>query len=299
MKSLKDWIIATRPWSFVMTFFSITLGTIIASFDGKINFFYYFLCLLGATFFHGATNLINDYFDYKKNVDRPDSPTCHYRPHPIISGKFSAKEIFLYAAFLYFFTFLIGIFFSLNVSNLIFIIGIIGFLISFTYCGFPLSYKYKALGEIPIFLVWGPLMVEGSYIVQNAKFSKDALFVSIPIGILVSLVLFANNLRDIDYDKRQGIKTLAILLGQRLGLYFYLGFIIFSYLSLIILYLFKLLSPLGLLAFLSIPKAYKLFKEFKVKIPEGADAITSQLVVSFGFFFLLGLFLNKVIFMIK
>lgn len=294
MKNFKDYFIATRPWSFTMTFFSVTLGTIIASYYGKINFFYYFICLFGAILFHGATNLINDYFDFKKNVDKEDSPTSLYRPHPIITKKFSSKEILFYSIFLYFFTFLIGIFFTIKVSSLIFAIGAIGFVISFTYCGFPFSYKYKALGEIPIFLVWGPLMVEGSYIVQNGKLSKEAFFVSIPVGILVSLVLFANNLRDIDYDKRQGIKTLAIFLGPKKGLYFYLAFIIFAYISIILFSILKLISPLGLLVLLSIPKAYKLFKAFKVNIPVGADAITSQLVVSYGIFLLLGLFLHKI-----
>lgn len=295
MRTLKDWFIATRPWSFVMTFFSITLGTIIASYDGKINFFYYFLCLFGAIFYHAASNLINDYFDYKKNVDLPDSPTAHYRPHPIITEKFSSKEILLFSLFMYFLTFLIGIFFTFKVSYLILIIGLLGFLISFSYCGFPFSYKYKALGEIPIFLAWGPLMVLGAYIVQRAKFSKEAALISIPIGILVSLVLFANNLRDIEYDKRQGIKTLAILLGHKGSLNFYLGFIIFSYIALIALTILKILSPFGLLAFLSVPKAYKLFKDFRIKVPDGADAITSQLVVSFGTFLLLGLLFHKVI----
>lgn len=294
MRNFKDYFIATRPWSFIMTFFSVTLGTIIASYYGKINIFYYLLCLFGAILFHGATNLINDYFDFKKNVDKDDSPTSLYRPHPIITKKFNSKEILFYSISLYFFTFLIGIFFTIKVSPLIFAIGAIGFVISFTYCGFPFSYKYKALGEIPIFLVWGPLMVEGSYIVQNGKLSKEAFFVSIPVGILVSLVLFANNLRDIDYDKRQGIKTLAIFLGPKKGLYFYLGFIVFAYIIIVLFAIFKLIPALGLLAIFSIPKAYKLFKDFKINIPVGADAITSQLVVSFGTFLLIGLFLHKI-----
>lgn len=294
MKSFKDYFIATRPWSFIMTFFSITIGTIIASYSGQINFFYYFLCLFGAILFHGATNLINDYFDFKKNVDKDDSPTCLYRPHPIITKKFSTKEIFLYTTILYFLTFIVGIFFTIKVSNLIFIIGMLGFIFSFTYCGFPFSYKYKALGEIPIFLVWGPLMVEGSYIVQNGKISKEAFFISIPIGILVSLVLFANNLRDIDYDKKQGIKTLAILMGQKKGLYFYLGIIAVAYIVIILFAILKLMSPFGILAFLSIPKAYRLYKDFKINIPVGADKITSQLVVSYGTFLLIGLFLHKI-----
>lgn len=293
MKSFKDYFIATRPWSFVMTFFSITLGTLISSYGGKINYLYYLLCLSGSIFFHAAANLINDYFDFKKEIDQPDSPTAHYRPHPVLTDKFTLKEVLYFSGFMYLLTFLIGIYFTIKVSFLILIIGLIGFIISFSYCGFPFSYKYKALGEIPIFMAWGPLMVEGSYIVQRGKFSWEALLISVPIGILVSLVLFANNLRDIDYDKRQGIKTLAILLGHKGGLNFYLGFIIFSYLALIALAILKLISPFGLLAFLSIPKAYKLFKDFKIKIPDGADAITSQLVVSFGSFLLAGLLFHR------
>lgn len=295
MKSLKDYIVATRPWSFTMTFFSITLGTLVASFDGKVNFFYYFLCLAGAVFFHAASNLINDYFDFKKNVDKIDSPTSIYRPHPIITEKFSAKEILNFSLFMYFLTLIIGLFFTFKVSYLIFIIGITGFLISFSYCGFPFSYKYKALGEIPIFLAWGPLMVSGAYIVQRSKISKEAFFISIPVGILVSLVLFANNLRDIEYDKRQGIKTLAIILGHKKALNFYLGFIFTSYLILITLSVLKIIPLFSLFALVSIPKAFKLFRDFKIKVPEAADAITSQLVVSFGSFLIAGLLIERII----
>ncbi len=297
MKNIKDYFIATRPWSFSMTFFSITIGTILASYDGSINYFYYFLCLFGMIFFHAAGNLVNDYFDFKMNVDKPDSPTCHYRPHPIISEKFKANEIFVFSGVLFFLAFLIGIFFTIKVSYLVFLLGAIGFLIAFSYSGIPFHFKYKAFGEFPIFLVWGPFMVGGSYLVQRGSLSFDVLLISIPFGILVSLVLFANNLRDIDYDKRQNIKTLGVVLGKKAGLYLYLSFIILSYVSLIFLVLFKFLSPLALMFFLSLPKAYKLYKEFMIRVPEGADAITAQLSTSFGLFLILGIFLHKIIFL--
>ncbi len=297
MKNFKDYLIATRPWSFSMTFFSVTLGTILASYDGSVNYLYYFLCLLGMVFFHAAGNLANDYFDFKMNVDKPDSPTCHYRPHPIITEKFKPHEILAFSGILFFLSLIIGFFFSIKVSYIIFLFGAIGFLIAFSYSGIPFHFKYKALGEFPIFLVWGPFMVGGSYLVQRGNLPLKVLLISIPFGILVSLVLFANNLRDIDYDKRQGIKTIGVILGKKAGLNLYLFFIILSYVSLILLVIFKILSPFALLVFLSLPKAYKLYKQFIVRVPEGADAITAQLSTSFGLLLIFGIFLHKILFL--
>jgi len=157
------------------------------------------------------------------------------------------------------------------------------------------KYKYRAMGELFVFLMWGPLMFEGAYAVQRAALSMKVFYLSIPFGILVALVLLANNIRDIDYDSRQKIKTIGILLGGRQSFRVYAGLILAAYLYIIAMMVLGILSPWGLLVFLSLPKAIHLLKTFTRRIPEAADAITAQLDTVFGLLLIAALILNRTV----
>jgi len=109
------------------------------------------------------------------------------------------------------------------------------------------------------------------------------------------LVLLANNIRDIAYDSRQGIKTIGILLGSRRSISLYAGLILVAYLYMIGMVATGILSPWGLLVFLSLPKAIQLLKSFMTKIPEAADAITAQLNTIFGLFLIISLVLSRMV----
>jgi 1,4-dihydroxy-2-naphthoate polyprenyltransferase len=66
-----------------------------------------------------------------------------------------------------------------------------------------------------VFLFMGPVMVMGAYFVQTETWSSDAFLASLPIAFLVTAILHANNIRDIDSDRRVGKRTLATLIGRR------------------------------------------------------------------------------------
>jgi len=138
-------------------------------------------------------------------------------------------------------------------------------------------------------------MFEGAYAVQRQALSLKAFYISIPFGILVGLVLLANNIRDIAYDSRQGIKTIGILLGDRQSIFLYAGLILTAYLYTIAMVVIGILSPWGLLVLLSLPRAIKLLKSFMTKIPEAADAITAQLNTLFGLFLIVSLILSRMV----
>ena len=192
-------------------------------------------------------------------------------------------------------TILIGLILSFGRSMLVFWIGLVGFLACLFYTAAPIKYKYRAWGEFFVFLMWGPLMFEGAYAVQRQALSLKAFYISIPFGILVGMVLLANNIRDIAYDSRQGIKTIGILLGSRRSFFLYAGLILAAYLYVIGMVLVGILSPWGLLVLLSLPKAIHLLKSFMEKIPEAADAITAQLNTIFGLLLIVALILNRMV----
>jgi 1,4-dihydroxy-2-naphthoate octaprenyltransferase len=161
-------------------------------------------------------------------------------------------------------------------------IGLIGVLAGIGYTAPPMKYKYFALGEVSVFLMWGPLMVEGAYYVQRHILSVNALLISIPFGILVALVIFANNIRDIEHDSREHIKTVAIWLGPKAGIHVYLAIMLLAYISTLIITLSGVLTPWGLLVFLSLPLAIKLLRQMETSIPADADAQTAKLDTAFG-----------------
>jgi len=292
---VKDYFIATRPWSFTMSLISVSTGTLIAAEEGPILWEWFALACIGIVCFHATANIYNDYFDTRYLVDQPDSPTARYRPQPILTGMLTPAQLLTEAFILNGITILIGLILSFGRSLLVFWAGLIGFLACVFYTAGPIKYKYKAWGEFFVFLMWGPLMFTGAYAVQRQAFSWKAVCISIPFGILVGLVLLANNIRDIAYDSRQGIKTIGILLGTRRSLFLYAGLILSAYLYVVGIIAVGMLGLWGLLVLLSLPKAIHLLKSFMERIPEAADAITAQLNTVFGLLLILALILNRMV----
>jgi 1,4-dihydroxy-2-naphthoate octaprenyltransferase len=290
----KIWFLATRPWSFTMTAISVGVGGAVAALDGAFDVWLFLLTLVGAVCVHGATNLINDYFDYKSGVDRPGAPTTLYRPHPLVQGLISPRAVLWVSAGLYAIAAIIGLaLLALKGAGLLWFI-LVGAIASFFYTAGPIKYKYLALGELAVFLMWGPVIVGGTYFVQRGSLSPDAVLISVPFGLLVALVLLANNLRDIDYDRSAGIATLGTLLGQQKTRVLYQGLILLAYLATALLIALKILSPWGLLVFFSAPVAFRLIRTLQREIPNDADARTAQLDTLFGVWLIIGLILEKI-----
>jgi 1,4-dihydroxy-2-naphthoate octaprenyltransferase len=292
--NLKIWFLATRPWSFTMTAISVGVGGAVAALDGAFDVWLFLLTLVGAVCVHGATNLINDYFDYKSGVDRPGAPTTLYRPHPLVEELIFPQTVLTISLILYAIAAMIGLeLIRLKGVGLLWFI-LVGAIASFFYTAGPIKYKYLALGELAVFLMWGPVIVGGTYFVQRGSLSLDAVLISVPFGLLVALVLLANNLRDIDYDRSAGIATLGTLLGQQKTRVLYQGLILLAYLAIALLIALKILSPWGLLVFFSAPVAFRLIRTLQREIPNDADARTAQLDTLFGVWLIVGLILEKI-----
>jgi 1,4-dihydroxy-2-naphthoate octaprenyltransferase len=292
--NLKIWFLATRPWSFTMTAISVGVGGAVAALDGAFDVWLFLLTLVGAVCVHGATNLINDYFDYKSGVDRPGAPTTLYRPHPLVEELIFPQTVLTISLILYAIAAMIGLeLIRLKGAGLLWFI-LLGAIASFFYTAGPIKYKYLALGELAVFLMWGPVIVGGTYFVQRGSLSPDAVLISVPFGLLVALVLLANNLRDIDYDRSARIATLGTLLGQQKTRVLYQGLILLAYLAIALLIALKILSPWGLLVFFSAPVAFRLIRTLQREIPNDADARTAQLDTLFGVWLIIGLILEKI-----
>ncbi len=298
MMRLKVWFLAARPWSFVMTVVSTSLAYVLAVSDGLnplTGLPLYLLTLLGLIIFHAATNMANDYFDVKHGVDRVGAPTTRYRPHPLITGEIDRRSFAAVIASLYVMVFLIAGYLAMLRGLLIIILALAGFFFSLFYTSDPISFKHKAFGEPAVFLVWGPLMVGGAYYVMTGTLSPKPMLASIPIGLLVALVLLANNIRDIEYDGSVGITTLATLLGRERGVEAYRWMMAAAYASALILVAARILSPFSLLTFITLPQAISLARLFKTHVPEAADPLTAQLTLKFGVMLIIGEILGGIL----
>ena len=294
MHAYRNWFLASRPWSFTMTTISVSVGGALAALEGEFSWGYFLVTLIGVVLLHAATNLINDYYDVQNGVDTKEAATAQYRPHPLVEGKLKAGQVAVAVLLLYAVSFFIGVFLVLSRGWELLIICLIGVLASILYTAPPVKYKYLALGEISVFMMWGPLMVLGAYFVQRRMFSMNAFWVSIPFGILVALVLLANNIRDIRHDQSKGISTLAIVLGQQKGLILYFLLILSAYLGIIVMSLLGPLRPWSLLVLLSAPLALRLFRLMMQQVPKDADARTAQLDTAFGVLLVLSLVLEGI-----
>ena len=294
MSIYRNWFLASRPWSFTMTAISVSIGSALGAIDGEFSWVLYLTTLLGTILLHAATNLINDYYDVKSGVDTQEVSTAQYRPHPLVERKLAADHVKIAAYVLYGLSILIGVYLAATRGWMLMWIGLIGAFASLTYTAPPLKYKYIALGEISVFLMWGPLMMAGAYFVQRQGFNMSTFWISLPFGTLVALVLLANNIRDINNDRKKGILTLAILLGHRKGLILYLLLMVFAYLGIVLMSIFGPLYWWSLIVLLSLPLAFRLLRQMIRQIPADADARTAQLDTAFGILLVISLVLEGV-----
>ena len=278
-----------------MTAISISVGSALAAIDGDFSWAYYLLTLVAGVFMHAATNLINDYYDVKSGVDFKGVSTGIYRPHPLLEDKLTSRQVMTEAIVLYAVATGIGLYLAASRGWPLLTIGMIGVFASITYTAPPFKYKYIALGELSVFLMWGPLMVLGSYFIQSQAFSSSAVFISIPFGILVALVLLANNIRDISHDRSKGIRTLPIIIGERNGLRLYSTLVILAYAGIIGMSIAGPLYLWTLIVVLSLPLALKLIRQMMQKIPADADAQTAKLDTAFGILLVVSLVLEGIV----
>ncbi len=291
---LTSLLLTMKPQSFLISVMSVSVGTALAALAHPIHWGDYFLTVLGVVFLHGGTNVINDYFDYMNKVDTSKVPGSYGNERRVLIQRLLSPSQVLLTGFILFACSLgIGIYLTLAKGLMVFAIGALGFLVGFFYSANPISFKYIALGEPAVFLMWGPLMVSGAYYVQANQFSLQTLWVSLPFGILVALVLLANNIRDIQYDSQVGIRTLATQLGERRAIQLYQFLMTVVYLWTALMVMTRQLSPWSLLVLFSIPLALKLARVLQRGIPKDADARTAQLNTVFGTLLIIGLMMER------
>jgi 1,4-dihydroxy-2-naphthoate octaprenyltransferase len=255
---ISKWLIATRSGVTIVTLFSSAIGGLLAWRDGYFSWLPWIIVTFGLFIAHGANNLLNDYTDFTRGVDKDNYFRIQYGVHPLVQGFWTKQQQLTWFGFSGVLAFASGIYalFYTHFSPLILTLFVFGAIILLFYT-WPL--KYLGLGELSIFLIWGPLMVTGVYHVLAGGGWTDNLWnvalAGVPFGLSVVSINIGKHIDKSEADRSKGVGTLPVRIGEKAARYANIGVLISIYL--IILYLIfvpRFFTPVMLITFLALKR---------------------------------------------
>jgi 1,4-dihydroxy-2-naphthoate polyprenyltransferase len=208
--------LATRVPFLTATFVPILLGAVIARANGYSAWWYALLALIGGTAIHLGLNVANDVFDSTSGADYANvNPTMYSGGSRMIQyGLVSLRAMKATSIACYAIGIAIGLFLAATRGWDLLWVGVAGVFLSIFYTGPPLRLVHRGLGEICVALGFGPIMVLGTYFVVAQRFSWEAFYASLPVGLLIMLVLYVNQVPDRPADERAGKRTIVVRLSK-------------------------------------------------------------------------------------
>jgi len=286
---LRLWFLAIRPFSFTASVVPVLVGSLLG-FREAVHPLHFLLALFGAVAIHAGTNLVNDYYDHVKGADGPHS----LGPSGVIQRGLLTPRAVLTAGLLCFAAgSAAGLLLVALTGPALLWLGVASVLAGFFYTAGPLALAYIGLGEVTVFVFMGPIIVLGAYYVQTERWAWTPVLVSLPVAFLVTAILHANNMRDIEDDRRSGKRTVATLIGRRWSCYEYYVLVGSAYLALLALVLTGILPWTALIALATVPLAARAVRLTATAThPRRLNAVlanTAHLHMRFGLLLSLGL----------
>jgi 1,4-dihydroxy-2-naphthoate octaprenyltransferase len=264
LDTIARWLVATRAAVLIMTFISATIPALLALRTGQFNLGRYLLLLVGLIFAHATNNLLNDYTDFKRGVDKDNYFRTQYGPQPLESGLMTERELLTYAAVTGVIAVAAGlplVIYGGGTALLLMAAGIL-FVLFYTW---PL--KYIGLGELAVILIWGPLMVGGGYFVITGSWDWNVVLASLPYALGPTTVIFGKHIDKLGQDNAKGIHTLPVVLGESISRTVVKGMIVLQYLLVIVLVLTGYFSPLMLIALIGLKNVPAVWKMLSRPLP--------------------------------
>ena len=268
--SLKEWVAATRYWSFPVSSMPVIATFAYLFSKGMLplewrSLLVFVLSVLGVIVLHSAGNLLSDWADYRSGVDSEQA----YAVPNLVFGHFQPVEYLRMSIVLFVLGCLIGVGVVLLSGPAVLLVGVAGVLLTVLYS----FLKYHALGDLDIFIIFGILTVLGSTAAATGAIVWDALVLSVPLGIITVSVLHANNTVDIETDGAAGIKTFAMLLGAKASSILYRVYMVLPFLCIVVSVCVGWLHPLALICLIAAVPAWKNFAQAGQFSQKGLDAM--------------------------
>lgn len=206
------WLIACRASVLFLTFTAAALGGLMAWRANAFQWDLWLATVLGLMFAHATNNLLNDYTDSRRGIDRDNYYRNQYGVHVLEDGLMSESQFWQYLGVTAGIALALGGWLIYQRAGLTLDLMLAGtfFVLFYTW---PL--KYYGLGEPAVLLVWGPLMVGGSFYVLAGVWSWDVTWLSLVFALGPTTVLFGKHTDKLEADQSKGVNTLPVLLGER------------------------------------------------------------------------------------
>ncbi|XP_056635620.1 ubiA prenyltransferase domain-containing protein 1 homolog [Diorhabda carinulata] len=280
LMKLSSYVLALRPWSLSASLIPTLLGSTIAyKYPGSSDFNYITLLLTVLTVIsvHGAGNVVNTYFDYVKGIDNRKSDD-----RTLVDHLLSKDEVVSFGAMLYF-AGCVGFILLANLSPAkmehLALVYFGGLSSSFLYTG-GIGFKYIALGDVLILIIFGPISVLFAFMSQTGHVEWATIYYAIPLALNTEAILHGNNTRDSESDRKVGIVTLAIIIGHTASHVLY-AFLLFTPYIMFVVVSLKY-SKWFMLPLVTLPNAFKIEKQFRSKDIHSVPRKTAKLNLFFG-----------------
>lgn len=289
--SVKAWLLATRPKTLSAAAVPVMIGTAFAwrNTSEQFNWIPAILCLLFAWIMQIDSNLVNDYFDFKKGND----DETRLGPKRACSEGWITSDAMVWGILI---TTLLGC--MIGIPLILYgglemvMVGIACVVFCFLY---TTLFSYHGLGDILVLLFFGIIPVCCTYYVCMPLHQQiptgEVIASSIACGLAIDALLIVNNYRDIDNDRSNGKITLAVRLGESKTrrLYESIGYIAAGIMIILVffdLYQIDKLIPTYALYLIYIILHRQSYKEMK-RINKGAKlnqvlGLTARNILVFG-----------------
>lgn len=223
----------------------VILGSIYSGYAfKKFNILYFILLIFAMILIQSSTNMINDYFDFKRGADNGKSSS----EKALISGEITSKQVLFIICVYEFIAFIIGIFIASQTSYYILIVAVVGGIISILYAFGPLPISYTPIGEVVSGVTMGIGITTTVIYIHSGVFTLNTVLVAVPTALFIGTILLSNNLSDLEEDRVAGRKTLPIIIGikntEKMWIFNVLGLIVLTVVLVIInIYPIVVLAP--------------------------------------------------------
>ncbi len=254
------WLRAARTVSLPLSVLPICIGASLGFLHGRFDLVLFALSLGGGVAAHLGTNLFSDYFDFVKGIDTTNALSSH--TGVLVDELIEPQGILAAGLVCFMITALAGGALIALSGWPILLFGLAGMAGGFMYTGGPFAWKYLGLGEFATGLLMGPLMLTGACYVQTGFVGLPAILLSVAVGMLVSAVSLANNIRDAALDASSGFNTMPAKAGAGPAKLAFRALVLcpFVFLALVCILDLRLLPVLA--AFLVLPFAVSLAWRF-------------------------------------
>lgn len=206
IKTILFWLENSRLFSLPMTLLS-WLVIFVYSLKTGGNIINGIVALIGISFAHLATNLFDDYIDYKNLTDNSQKCKCAY----IKEGKASLNDVLKVVVIYCFIACLTGLFLFLRCGFPVIWLAVIGGIIALIYA----KLSQKGMSEIAVGLAFGPLLFEGVYFVMTGDFSYTVFIMSLAVVMFTIGLMYVHTLLDFEGDMSAHKKTLVCRIGNK------------------------------------------------------------------------------------